>query len=71
MSEESEGDWEGSKTSALRYEQILMFHRIGVVHERHFQRSNLFTLSHSLGSIHQLDLYLSRTSYRPFNSPQP
>ena len=47
-----EGDWEGAKTSAVRYETILMFHQIGVLHERHLQRSNLFTLSHRLGGTH-------------------
>ena len=47
-----EGTWAGSKTSAVGYEQILMFHRIGGVHERHFLRSNLFTLSYSLGGTH-------------------
>ena len=49
---DTEVTWEGSKTSAVGYEQILIFHRIGVVHERHFQRSNLFTLSHSLGGTY-------------------
>ena len=47
-----EGDWEGAKTSAVRYETILMFHQIGVLHERYLQRSNLFTLSHRLGGTH-------------------
>ena len=49
---DTQGTWEGSKTSAAGYKQILMFHRIGVLHERHFQRSDLFTLSHSLGGTH-------------------
>ena len=47
-----EGTWAGSKTFAVGYEQILMFHRIGVVYERYYQRSYLFTLSHSLGGTH-------------------
>ncbi len=28
-----EGTWEGLQTFAVRYEQILMFHRIGVVRQ--------------------------------------
>ena len=30
---DTEGAWEGAKTSAVRYKQILMFHRIGVVRQ--------------------------------------